>query len=153
MQTSQRGLGELAILLIIGGVLVLGGLAYFGLDLGNQESREAAIDAVTPNDNVDDGNNNDDMMLPVPTTTSASGTASSTVRSESDVAFTLRLQNLSVEQRAFLRLKGIDGDEIQVTNGMVTCAEAKLGRDRVVAIRNGASLSMSEQIQLLACYD
>ncbi len=69
-----------------------------------------------------------------------------------EVAFTIRLDSLSEAQQAMVRGMGIDANEIQVTYGMVACAEAEIGAARVEEIRNGASPSMTEGMKLMGCY-
>ena len=69
-----------------------------------------------------------------------------------EVAFTIRLDSLSEAQQAMVRTMGIDSNEIQVTYGMVACAEAEIGAARVEEIRNGASPSMAEGMKLMGCY-
>lgn len=69
-----------------------------------------------------------------------------------EVAFTIRLDSLSEAQQAMVRGMGIDSNEIQVTYGMVACAEAEIGAARVEEIRNGAAPSMTEGVKLMGCY-
>ena len=69
-----------------------------------------------------------------------------------EVAFTIRLDSLSEAQQAMVRGMGVDSNEIQVTYGMVACAEAEIGAARVEEIRNGASPSMTEGMKLMGCY-
>ncbi len=69
-----------------------------------------------------------------------------------EVAFTIRLDSLSEAQQAMVRGMGIDSNEIQVTYGMVACAEAEIGAARVEEIRNGAAPSMTEGMKLMGCY-
>ncbi|MBY0310155.1 hypothetical protein K2Q16_03355 [Patescibacteria group bacterium] len=150
MNTSDRGSNEWVIILVIGAVLVIGVVAYSITRNDGTDTADLVTNIMVPDNAAD--NENTAAATPPPITT-ASGTVSGSVQNDSDVAFTLQLEDLSVEQRAFLKLRGIDGDEIQVTNRMLSCAEGKLGRDRVVAIRNGASMSMGEKVDLLGCYE
>ena len=70
----------------------------------------------------------------------------------SAVAFTLNLANLPDTQKAFLRTMGIAGDALPVTNNMLVCAEAAVGSDRMLAIKNGATPTMGEGLKLAGCY-
>lgn len=140
MKMNQRG-GMGMVLLIVAGLALFGAFAYNGLGLSNPENREVVKEMVTSNQNAT-----------VNTTSAEVGNETAGAVPDNDVAFTLKMANLSTEQRAFLKLRGIEGDEIQVTNAMVTCANTKFGSERVTAIRNGAELSMTEKITLLACY-
>jgi len=143
---TQRGAIGLILILVAGALLVTGTAAYYGMGMDEPENREAVREAVTAEVNDDDDMSQDDDMM----NEDVDNTASTSV--DSEVAFTLKMQDLSAEQRAFLAMRGVEGDEVEVTNGMVDCAEAKLGIERVMEIRNGAALSMTEKVQLLACY-
>lgn len=68
------------------------------------------------------------------------------------VAFTLSTDMLSDSQQTMLKAMGVEDSEIAVTYDMIACAEAKIGADRVEAIKNGASPSFAEGTQLMACY-
>lgn len=81
---------------------------------------------------------------------SSSGTSSA---SGNEVAFTIQVSDLSDSQQAMLRGLGIDESEIQITNSMMACAEAKLSASRIAEIRGGATPSFSEGAQLVACYN
>lgn len=70
-----------------------------------------------------------------------------------EVAFTIKVSDLSSGQQAILRGLGINESELAITNSMVACAEAKLGTGRVNEIRGGATPSFTEGAQLVACYN
>lgn len=53
-------------------------------------------------------------------------------------------------QQELLDKYGVDANNI--TPEMVACAEAKLGAARIEEIKNGATPSFTESIQLYACY-
>jgi len=68
------------------------------------------------------------------------------------IAFTINVENIPESQRAFLKVMGITGNEIVVTNTMLACAQAEIGIDRMVEIQNGATPSTSEGLKLAGCY-
>lgn len=63
----------------------------------------------------------------------------------------LNTSAVSEDQKAAAEKVGIDLDEVTITPEMVSCAENKLGSERVVEIMNGASPTMLESISLLGC--
>lgn len=67
-------------------------------------------------------------------------------------AFTIVISDLPEAQRSALKAMGVDGNEIVVTEGMLACAETKIGADRMNEIRNGTAPSTGESISLFACY-
>jgi len=69
-----------------------------------------------------------------------------------EVAFTIKVANLPSTQQQALRVMGVDDAEISITNGMVACAESEVGAARVVEIKNGGSVSVSEGVVLMRCY-
>lgn len=69
-----------------------------------------------------------------------------------DIAFTISIANLPESQKALIRTMGITGDSIPVTNTMFGCAEATVGSDRMMAIKNGATPTMGEGLKLVGCY-
>lgn len=81
-----------------------------------------------------------------------SGSEASDVSNGSDIAFTMSVESLSDGQKVMLRGMGIDSNEIEVTNDMVACIEAKVESSRLNEIRNGASPTISEGITLMGCY-
>jgi len=70
----------------------------------------------------------------------------------SEVIFTIDVSSLGATEKAFLASAGISGDSINVTAAMFTCAEAKLGTDRITEIQNGATPSAIEGVSLVGCY-
>lgn len=68
------------------------------------------------------------------------------------VAFSINVESIPDSQRAFLQTMGITGNEIVVTNTMLACAEAEIGVERMIEIRDGATPSMSEGFKLAGCY-
>lgn len=146
MISKQTGGIGLIVVLAVAGLLILGGFNYYGFSLlGEDEMGLNGNAAAVGYRDVEGGDQVEN--------TATKNETNATAASDSEVAFTLNLGNLSSEQRAILKLRGIEGDEIQVTGAMVKCAEGKLGSDRMRAIRSGADLSMTEQVQLLACYE
>lgn len=86
--------------------------------------------------------------------TDSDGKVDSTLVSgnSSDVAFSIPISGLPQAQQTALKAMGINGDSFVVTKGMVACAEAKIGAQRVKEIQNGASTSVSEGLTLMGCY-
>lgn len=60
--------------------------------------------------------------------------------------------SLTDAQKKMLESFGVDTNAITVTATMVACAEAKLGKERIEQIKNGATPSMLEGASLMACY-
>ncbi len=58
---------------------------------------------------------------------------------------------LSDEQKSILSKVGVDTQTFVLTKDMLTCANEKLGKERVVAITKGSSLSVLEVTRLLPC--
>jgi len=71
---------------------------------------------------------------------------------DSEVIFTIDMSSLGAAEKAFLASAGISGDSIDVTAAMYTCAEAKLGTERITEIQNGAAPSAAEGVSLVGCY-
>lgn len=59
---------------------------------------------------------------------------------------------LSAGQRTMLESFGLDPNEVTLTPAMIACAEAKIGKARVVEIMAGATPSFMEGASLVACY-
>jgi hypothetical protein len=78
--------------------------------------------------------------------------ASSASSAGSEVIFTIDVSSLGATEKAFLASAGISGDSINVTAAMFTCAEEKLGTDRITEIQNGATPSAIEGVSLVGCY-
>jgi len=104
-------------------------------DAGSEVS-ETVAEVVTPN-NPDTASDGGSELAP--------GTTE-------DVAFTINVSTLTAGQRAALRAAGVSGDRIDITKGMVTCMELEIGTERMTAIQNGGSPSMSEGLALMSCY-
>jgi hypothetical protein len=68
-----------------------------------------------------------------------------------ETAFAIQVGTLSAGQQTMLKAAGVDGDSINITKGMVACAEAEIGASRVVEIQNGAQMSMAESVTLIGC--
>ena len=64
----------------------------------------------------------------------------------------VRTENLTESQRDLLEMLGIDVNEVTITPEMITCAEAKVGRERLNEIANGATPSFAEGVSLISCY-
>lgn len=69
------------------------------------------------------------------------------------VAFTIDVTKLPAAQQASLKAMGVSSTSIEITNAMVTCAETDLSVSRVAEIKGGASVTMSEGIKLVSCYN
>lgn len=69
-----------------------------------------------------------------------------------EVAFTINVSSLTAGQRTALKVAGVSGDNIDITKGMVACMEVEIGTERMTAIQNGGSPSMSEGLALMSCY-
>jgi hypothetical protein len=80
-------------------------------------------------------------------------TTSTTTGAPTDTAFTIKTNDLSMEQKAMLATAGIDGDEIVITNQMKTCAEQSIGVDRTAAFAGGEKPTVMEAGKLLVCYN
>lgn len=93
--------------------------------------------------NMKDGDANDSVQNETTLTTEEAA----------ETAFVIEVDRLSDTQKAAIRAAGVDGDEIVITRGMVACAEAEIGSSRVAEIEDGASISMSEGVTLIACYN
>lgn len=74
------------------------------------------------------------------------------VGGEDEAAFTIQIDSLPPEQRMMLKGAGVGGDRVVITNGMVACAENEMGAKRVLEIKNGAEISLTEGAALVGCY-
>jgi hypothetical protein len=45
-----------------------------------------------------------------------------------------------------------ENEEIDITNSTVQCAEAEIGTDRMIELREGESPTIQESIVLIECY-
>ena len=81
-----------------------------------------------------------------------SNTPATEVENGEAVAFVIDVSSIPDSQRAFLATMGIEGNEIAVTNTMLACAEASIGKERMGEIQYGATPSMSEGLKLAGCY-
>jgi len=70
-----------------------------------------------------------------------------------EVAFTIDVAKLLEAQQVTLKTMGMNDTKIEVTNAMVTCAEADMSASRVAEIKGGASVTASEGIKLVSCYN
>ncbi len=70
-----------------------------------------------------------------------------------EVAFTVDVTKLPEAQQATLKTMGMNDTSIDITNAMVTCAEADMSEERVLEIKDGASVTASEGISLVSCYN
>jgi len=104
-------------------------------DTGSEVSNTVA-EVVTPNN-------------PATTSEAGSGLAPGTA---DEVAFTINVSSLTAGQRTALKAAGVSGDKLVITKGMVTCMEVEIGTERMTAIQNGGSPSMSEGLALMSCY-
>lgn len=58
---------------------------------------------------------------------------------------------LTTEQRALAERFGVDVDAMRITPEMVSCAQTKIGEQRVEDIKNGGTPSFTEAVKLSAC--
>lgn len=65
---------------------------------------------------------------------------------------TISTNNLTDGQKRLLGLLGVDADNLVVTPAMEACANAKVGEARMQEIIAGATPSLGEGADLLACY-
>lgn len=91
------------------------------------------------------------------TASDANGEVERAAASESDSGSTgdgttVVANDLTSGQRQLLGALGIDANEFTITPEMVACAEAKVGAARVEEIKNGATPSLIEGAELIACY-
>lgn len=82
-------------------------------------------------------------------TTSASQSGSSSQIPATGVNVSTKLTDA---QKQMLKNMGINPDTLVITPSMAACAEAKLGVARMSEIQNGATPSLLESAELLACY-
>ncbi len=82
------------------------------------------------------------------TTSVVSNETSTTSKSEDKAAEVTA--GMTPEQKSMLQGLGIDISKITPT--MIACAETSLGAARVAEVKNGASLSLTEKVKLVACY-
>ena len=116
--------------------------------------------------------NDDTDTVPVTATSSNSSTASSSatsaeieaqlereaiIRAEEaeakKVAFTIDVTKLPEAQQASLKLMGMNDTSIEITNAMLTCARVDMSETRVKEIEDGASVTASEGVKLVSCYN
>ena len=72
--------------------------------------------------------------------------------SEGEGGTAVSAEDLTPGQRKLLESLGINADEIVITQEMVLCAEARLGADRIEEIKDGATPSFLEGVELVTCY-
>lgn len=72
---------------------------------------------------------------------------------EQEVAFTIEVANLPEDQQAALKAMGMNDTSIEITNAMLTCARVDMSETRVKEIEDGASVTASEGIKLVSCYN
>lgn len=119
------------------------------------------------------GTMNDDVVVVPITSTSTAVTGSSSatsaeveaqlkkdaeLRAENEakakeVAFTIDVTKLPEAQQASLKLMGMNETSIDITNAMITCARVDMSETRVKEIEDGASVTASEGIKLVSCYN
>lgn len=122
-----------------------------GVFVGNLTARPAgkAIDMGTVSEMTESAK---DAVTSTVTGNANTEGSTQTVTEPDGVAFTINVSNLPDSQKTMLRTMGVEGNEIEITNGMMACAEAKVGSERLRAIRDGASPSISEGFSLMSCY-
>jgi len=87
-----------------------------------------------------------------PTESTGTTSPSSLVGSVSQEEVTLDTSALTDGQRTLLESLGVDTDSITLTPDMIACAEAKVGSERLTAIKNGDTPSFFEGAKLMTCY-
>jgi len=70
-----------------------------------------------------------------------------------EVAFTIDVTKLPEAQQASLKLMGMNDTSIEITNAMLTCARVDMSETRVKEIEDGASVTASEGVKLVSCYN
>ncbi len=128
-------IGFITVLLLLITVF-LGFLAYFAYKLSSNADTVAPTDSVTTVETSDT----------VTTDTTGAPSTASTMSS----SITIPISTLPESQQSVLRTLGYT-DVITFTPDMVSCAEAKLGVDRVAEIKNGSTPSAMEVIKLTPC--
>lgn len=71
---------------------------------------------------------------------------------EDEVVTTIEIDSLSDTQQTAIRTLGFEGENFEVTTGMVICAEDAIGKERFDAIIGGAAPSPLESLKLLPCF-
>ena len=123
-----------------------------GLGLGDGIAETAT--RVNTNDSMGDKNNNTNNNPANTTITNTTSTTTvNTSMNSDDVAFRVSVISLSPEQQAMLKTAGVTGAEIEITNGMKTCAEQSIGAGRTAEIAGGAKPSLVESGKLIVCYN
>lgn len=69
------------------------------------------------------------------------------------VAFTIDVTKLPEAQQLSLKAMGMKDTKIEITNAVMTCAKADMSDSRMAEIIEGASVTMSEGIKLVSCYN
>lgn len=72
--------------------------------------------------------------------------------SEDEVVTTIEIDSLSESQQTAIRTLGFEGENFNVTTGMVVCAEDAIGKERFDAIIDGAAPTPLESLKLLPCF-
>lgn len=115
--------------------------------------------------------NDDPVGVPVTSTPSTRPTSSSSatsaqieeqlkkdaaLRAENEakaVAFSIDVSKLSEAQQLTLKTMGIKDSSIKITNAMVACAAVDMSATRMEEIKGGASITASEGIKFVSCYN
>ena len=84
--------------------------------------------------------------------TDTSGTATGTGKSATE-SITVSPDTLSDGQKKLLETFGVDTNNIEITPEMISCAEEKVGEERMQEIQNGATPSFIEGMTLIGCYE
>lgn len=143
-ETKTYSTAALFLSLLIG--LIIGYL--IGIYTANTDTAQSVRDSGSEVGGVmTDGAGSDES------TTAASISESELVSGDpNEVAFTIEVATLSAAQRTALRTAGVSGDELVITKGMIACSEAEIGAERMVAIQNGETPSISEGVAIVGCY-
>lgn len=146
MSPNQTQTYSMMAVLLTGVVGIIIGY-LIGINTANSET------AVTVRDTGSEVSNTvAEVITPNNPATTSDGESELAPGTADDVAFTINVSSLTAGQRTALKAAGVSGDRIDITKGMVACMELEIGTERMTAIQNGGSPSMSEGLALMNCY-
>ncbi len=128
------------ILKIIGFISILGFTFVSGFVIGR-------LNIPTPFNDMIDVVTSDVTENQTATTTTTTVPTHGSTGTSIDIA-----SKLTDSQRKMLESFGLNPDTIVITPAIISCAEAKVGKDRMAEIQNGATPSFLEGTSLVACY-
>lgn len=98
--------------------------------------------------NTTSNNTQSETMQPsVQKNSNASSTSSTTPSQNIGTSIAAHMTD---DQKQMMRALGIDVEKL--TPAMITCAETSVGTDRFESIKNGSEPSLTEKMELVACY-